>query len=115
MPQYIQVLTTTGRNDDAERIATMLVDERLAACVQVLGPIGSTYRWKNEIENAQEWLLPIKTRMDLYAEVEKAIRAAIPTRNRNRGRADRDRKCELPGLDRERGAAGEDGVMGIRD
>jgi periplasmic divalent cation tolerance protein len=78
MPQYIQVLTTTGRNDDAERIATMLVDERLAACVQVLGPIGSTYRWKNEIENAQEWLCLIKTRMDLYAEVEKAIRAAHP-------------------------------------
>jgi periplasmic divalent cation tolerance protein len=78
MPQYIQVLTTTGRKDDAERIATMLIDARLAACVQVLGPIASTYRWKGEIETAQEWLCLIKTRMDLYAEIEKAIRAAHP-------------------------------------
>ena len=73
MTEYIQVLTTTGRKDDAERIATMLIDERLAACVQILGPIASTYRWRGDVETSQEWLCVIKSREDLYGDIEKSI------------------------------------------
>ncbi len=73
MEDFIQVQTATERREEAEAIARALVERRLAACVQVLGPIHSTYRWKGEIEDAEEWLCLIKTRHDLYEAVEKAI------------------------------------------
>ncbi len=72
------VLTTTGERDEAERIARLLVQERLAACVQVAGPIRSIYRWQGEIETAEEWQLWVKTQRRLYDRVEQAIRAAHP-------------------------------------
>ena len=74
--RYIQVMTTVDDAEGAQRIADALVGARLAACVQVLGPIASTYRWQGEINNAQEWLCLAKTRADLYPQVEAAIRAA---------------------------------------
>ena len=57
MTDCIQVLTTAGSEEEAARIARMLVDARLAACVQVLGPIASTYRWQGAIETSREWLM----------------------------------------------------------
>jgi periplasmic divalent cation tolerance protein len=78
MPQYIQVVTTVERREDAQRIAQALVEQRLAACVQVLGPITSTYRWHGQIETAQEWQCWAKTRGELFNEVEQAIRAIHP-------------------------------------
>jgi periplasmic divalent cation tolerance protein len=54
-------MTTTDVRSDAERLARDLVERRLAACVQVLGPISSTYRWRGGIETAEEWLCLIKT------------------------------------------------------
>jgi periplasmic divalent cation tolerance protein len=74
MPDYIQVLTTTGSEEEAERISAALVDRRLAACVQTLGPIASRYRWRGEVEQAREWLCLAKTEASRYAEVEAAIR-----------------------------------------
>lgn len=74
MPEYVQIVTTTERQDDAERIARELVQRRLAACVQVIGPIRSTYRWRGKIETAQEWQCWAKSRRDLYDQVEQAIR-----------------------------------------
>jgi periplasmic divalent cation tolerance protein len=70
----IQVTTTTSDRADAERIAASLVAKRLAACVQVSGPIESHYRWKGQIEISQEWLCTIKTVRSLFPEVEDAIR-----------------------------------------
>lgn len=78
MSGAIQVLTTTGSREDADRIARSLVDERLAACVQVLGPITSTYRWQGAIEHGEEWLCLIKSHSDNYAELEQAIRRVHP-------------------------------------
>jgi len=75
---YIQVLTATASRDDAQRIATALVEQRLAACVQVIGPIASTYWWQGRVEQAEEWLCLIKSRRALYAELEQAIRARHP-------------------------------------
>ncbi|CAD7776901.1 CutA1 divalent ion tolerance protein [Candidatus Methanoperedenaceae archaeon GB50] len=54
--EYIQVVTTTDKKEDADRIARTLVEKRLAGCIQILGPIVSTYWWKNNIETAEEWL-----------------------------------------------------------
>ncbi|OPY89215.1 MAG: Divalent-cation tolerance protein CutA [Smithella sp. PtaU1.Bin162] len=73
MKTYIQITTTTEIKEQAQIIARYLVEEKLAACVQILGPIASTYRWKGKIETTEEWLCLIKTRGSLYAQVEKAI------------------------------------------
>jgi periplasmic divalent cation tolerance protein len=78
MPNYIQVVTTVEHREDAERIGRALVQERLAACVQVVGPISSTYRWQGKIETAQEWQCWAKTRRELYDEIERAIRKLHP-------------------------------------
>jgi periplasmic divalent cation tolerance protein len=78
MAEYIQVVTTTEHREDAESIARALVEGRLAACVQVIGPISSTYRWHDAIQTAQEWQCWIKSRRDLYDQVEEAIRRLHP-------------------------------------
>ncbi|MBM3332575.1 divalent-cation tolerance protein CutA [candidate division WOR-3 bacterium] len=61
MEKYLQLATTTPRRSVARRIARALVDSRLAACVQIVGPIESVYRWQGKIETASEWLCLIKT------------------------------------------------------
>ena len=72
---YIQVTTTTKKKEDAEKIAISLVERKIAACAQIAGPIISIYRWKGKIETAEEWQCVIKSRKNLYDEIEKAIRA----------------------------------------
>jgi periplasmic divalent cation tolerance protein len=74
MPDAIQVVTTTSDLADAERIAAVLVANRLAACVQLGGPIESTYRWKDQVENSSEWCCTIKTLREFYPQVEAKIR-----------------------------------------
>jgi periplasmic divalent cation tolerance protein len=78
MSSYVQVVTTTARREEAERIARDLVEKRLAACVQIVGPITSVYRWQGKIETDQEWQCWCKTRGELFARVEEAIRALHP-------------------------------------
>jgi periplasmic divalent cation tolerance protein len=71
---YIQVLTTVGSEEEAEQISSTLVDRRLAACVQVVGPIASRYRWQDKVEEDREWQCLAKTEAARYPEVETAIR-----------------------------------------
>ena len=78
MTDYIQIFTTAEKKEDAEKIARDVVEKRLAACAQVLGPIESTYWWQGEVEKAEEWLCILKSRNDLYAELEKAIKGIHP-------------------------------------
>lgn len=78
MSELIQVSTTTARKDEAEQIARALVEERLAACVQVIGPITSIYRWQGCVETSEEWLCLVKTRQDHYPQVEASIRKNHP-------------------------------------
>jgi len=75
MKSFIQITTTTETKEQAENIAQHLVEANLAACVQIIGPITSIYRWKGKVENAQEWLCLIKTRDNLYVKVEDAIKS----------------------------------------
>jgi periplasmic divalent cation tolerance protein len=75
MDRYLQVLTATGSPEEAALVADDLLARRLAACVQVIGPIASRYWWKGKLESADEWLCLIKTRSDRFEEVEEAIRA----------------------------------------
>ena len=72
------VTTTAGDRADLERIARELVDRRLAACVQIEGPILSVYRWQGQVETAHEWRCTVKPRRSLYAGVERAIAELHP-------------------------------------
>ena len=65
-----------GQQVDLAR--TALVERRLAACVQIVGPIRSTYRWKEQIETTQEWQCVAKTRRELYERVEEAVKSLHP-------------------------------------
>jgi len=78
MTDYIQVVTTTEKREDALRIAGEVVEQRLGGCAQVMGPITSAYWWKEKVEVAEEWMCVIKSRKDLYGELERAIRKAHP-------------------------------------
>lgn len=55
------LITTAGSKEEASRIARMLVEEKTAACVNIVGPIESVYRWQGKVESAPEFLLLIKT------------------------------------------------------
>jgi periplasmic divalent cation tolerance protein len=74
MTDYVQVLTTAGSEEEAERICDALVEDRLAACVQVASPVSSTYRWQGKVEREREWQCLAKTEARLYADVEATIR-----------------------------------------
>jgi len=72
--QTLLVLTTCGNAADAGSLATLLVEQRLAACVNALDKVTSTYRWQGRVQQDQETLLVIKTTVARYMEVEKTIR-----------------------------------------
>lgn len=74
MGMYIQVIAATGSKSEAEKISRAVVKSRLAGCAQVLGPITSVYRWKGELEVANEWLCIMKSRTDLYKDLESMVR-----------------------------------------
>jgi periplasmic divalent cation tolerance protein len=68
------VLTTADSEELADRIARTLVERRLAACVNVVGPVSSVYRWKGEIVRDRERMLVIKTSAERFPELREAIR-----------------------------------------
>jgi periplasmic divalent cation tolerance protein len=74
MTDKLLVLTTTGSQAEAEKIAHTLVDRELAACVNIVPKIQSVYRWEGKVESAEEYLLLIKTRQGRETEVCAAIR-----------------------------------------
>jgi len=68
------VLTTAGSHEQARKIARGLVEQRLAACVNIVAKVESVYRWQGKVEEAQEFLLVIKTTEAAAAQVQDAIR-----------------------------------------
>lgn len=78
MSQSLLVVTTTPSPEDAQRIARTLVEQRLAGCVQVGGPVTSTYWWEGQVEQDREWICLIKTDEGRYPAAEQAILAAHP-------------------------------------
>ena len=68
------VLSTAGSQDEARKIARHLVQQQLAACVNIIPHIESIYRWQGEMESSAEWLLLIKTTHQKFASVRDAIR-----------------------------------------
>ena len=78
MHEYVQVVTTAEKREDAGRLARAAVEKRLAACAQVVGPITSIYWWEGKISEAEEWLCIMKTTTELYGELEKTLRGLHP-------------------------------------
>ena len=78
MVDFIQVSTTTNTRANADKIAKLLVTQRLAACVQVLGPMYSRYWWDGKLEQAREWLCLIKAQSKDYRRIELAIKKIHP-------------------------------------
>lgn len=67
------VLSTAGSEDEARKIAQYLVENHLAACVNIIPRVESIYRWQGKVESAQEWLLLIKTSAEKFSAVRDAI------------------------------------------
>ena len=73
MTDKIVVLSTCDSPESAAALARELVEQRLAACVNILPGARSIYRWQGKIEDASEWVLVIKTRRDLFARLRETI------------------------------------------
>jgi periplasmic divalent cation tolerance protein len=72
------VLTNLPERAAAERIAELLVERQLAACVNILAPCRSVYRWKGEVQHEEEHPMLIKTTVARYPALEQALRDAHP-------------------------------------
>jgi periplasmic divalent cation tolerance protein len=68
------VFSTAGSQQEAKEIALELVERKVAACVNVTGPITSTYWWQGKVEISEEWLLIIKTSAEQFASVSRWIK-----------------------------------------
>jgi periplasmic divalent cation tolerance protein len=71
---FRMVFVMAANEDEAVRIAQALVGERLAACVNIVGPVHSIYRWRGTIENASEYMLLIKAAMRHFSKLERRVR-----------------------------------------
>ena len=75
MSDSLVVFVTSGSEEEALKIAHALVEERLAACVNLVSPIRSIYRWEGKICDEKEWLLVMKTHMGRFDALEKRVKA----------------------------------------
>jgi len=73
MTDKIVVLSTCATQEEAERLARILLDERLAACVNVIPGVRSYYRWKGAIESADECLLVVKSSRELFSSLSACL------------------------------------------
>lgn len=73
MAEYIQVVTTVSTRKAAENIAKSILTKKLAACVQILGPVKSSYWWEKKITKNTEYVCLIKTKRFLYEKLENEI------------------------------------------
>lgn len=78
MTDKIVVLSTCATEEDAERLARLLVEKRLAACVNVISGVRSHYRWKGAVESASECLLIVKSSRELFPSLSAALEKAHP-------------------------------------
>ena len=75
MSEAIVVLVTCGSEEQAANIANSLVEEGLAACVNIISPVRSIYRWEGKIWDEKEWVLIIKTQKKRFEELEKKVKS----------------------------------------
>ena len=74
MNNYIVILVTAKDKQEAEKITQLLLKERLIACGNIVSPVTSLFHWSGEIEKAEECLIVMKSRMDLFSQVAEQVR-----------------------------------------
>ena len=72
MKKYIMITTTFDNKEEADKIIKLLLEKRLVSCCQ-LSNITSSYHWKGNIENSNEFLLQMKSKKELFKEIEEVI------------------------------------------
>lgn len=78
MSEARMILTTVARKEQAEALAEQLLEQRMAACVNITGPMRSIYRWQGQIEHAEEYLLIIKTTAERAAQLQALLKNLHP-------------------------------------
>ena len=73
MTEFVVVFVTVGSSKEGERLARLLVEEQLAACVNRIKGVQSIYRWQGQVEQSEEELLVIKSRRDLFDRLKKRV------------------------------------------
>jgi periplasmic divalent cation tolerance protein len=73
MSEHLVVLMTAGSQEEADHIASTLVEEMLAACVNVVPGVTSVFRWAGEVQREQEWLLIAKTRSEVLGSLTQRV------------------------------------------
>ena len=71
---YIIVLVTTPKKVEAEKIAQTLLKEKLIACANIINPVTSFFHWSGKVDRAEECLVVMKSRLDLFAELSERVR-----------------------------------------
>jgi periplasmic divalent cation tolerance protein len=72
--EYIIVLVTTANKQEAEKIAQHLLNDRLIACANIIGPVASFFHWSGKDERAEEYLVLMKSRLDLFDRLTEAVK-----------------------------------------
>ncbi|MDR2707135.1 MAG: divalent-cation tolerance protein CutA [Nitrososphaerota archaeon] len=75
MSEFVMVYVSTSDRVEAERIARVLLDERLVACVNIVDSVFSLFHWEGKVESGKECLLVMKSRSDLFVVLEERVRA----------------------------------------
>ena len=75
MAEFVVLFVTCGSEEEALKVAHALVEERLAACANLVSPIRSIYRWGGKVWDEKEWLLIIKTQRSRFEKLEKRVRS----------------------------------------
>ena len=78
MQQYVVVLTTVGSDEEAVKLARAVVERRVVACVNIVGPVRSVYYWKGQLEDERERLLLMKTRSDRFDDLHSVLKELHP-------------------------------------
>ncbi len=68
-------MVTTSSKQEAEKIARRLLDERLIACANIIGPVSSLFHWSGKMETAEEYLIIMKSRKDLFEKLTETVKA----------------------------------------
>ncbi len=72
---YVIVMVTTASKQEAENIAQRLLQERLIACANIIGPVSSLFHWAGKTERAEEYLILMKSRKDLFEKLAETVKA----------------------------------------
>ncbi len=72
---FMVVFVTCSSEEEASRIAHLLVEKHLAGCVNIISPVRSIYQWEGKIWDEREWLLVIKTKNKMFEELEREIKS----------------------------------------